>query len=179
VNRRINGGVRTDDQQSDVVVEENLIHDLVGIGVILKHVNHFRHNIVVDCSALVGVRHIGPNVGSTIHGNILVYRKVLGDSKKMKLDGRFTPFFNEYNPVKLDDYDLADNILFAPSDPGMAERVLANVTALGKKPGLVADPMFVDPDHKDFRLKPESPALRMGFPNIGQWGPREAVGPRL
>jgi hypothetical protein len=179
VNRRINGGVRTDDQQSDVVVEENLIHDLDGIGVILKHVNHFRHNIVVDCSALVGVRHIGPNVGSTIHGNILVYRKVVGDSKKMKLDGRFTPFFNEYNPVKLDDYDLADNILFAPSDPRMAELVLANVTALGKKPGVVADPMFVDSDHNDFRLKPESPALRMGFPNIDHWGPREAVGPRL
>jgi hypothetical protein len=31
---------------------------------------------------------------------------------------------------------------------------------------LIADPMFVDPAQGDYRLKPESPALRLGFQPI-------------
>jgi hypothetical protein len=35
-----------------------------------------------------------------------------------------------------------------------------------------ADPMFVDPINKDYRVKPESPALKLGFKNfeMGNWG---------
>jgi len=34
------------------------------------------------------------------------------------------------------------------------------------------DPMFVDPANNDYRVKPESPALQVGFKNfdMGQWG---------
>ena len=176
VEHQINGGVRTDDQQSKVLVEENLIHDLTGMGIILKHVNHARHNIVVDCTALISVRHWGPNVGSTIHGNILVHRKAQGDNSK--LGGAYAPFFTEYKPVKLNDYDVANNVFFSPADPGLAQRAFAAVTALGKQPGIVADPLFVDPGRHDFRLQPASPALKLGFPAIGHWGPRGPVGPR-
>jgi hypothetical protein len=31
---------------------------------------------------------------------------------------------------------------------------------------LVADPLFVDPDHGDFTLKPASPAAKIGFQRI-------------
>ncbi len=34
------------------------------------------------------------------------------------------------------------------------------------------DPLLMDPEHGDFRVKPESPALRLGFTNfeMGKWG---------
>ena len=31
---------------------------------------------------------------------------------------------------------------------------------------IIADPLFMDPEHEDFRLKPESPALARGFQPI-------------
>ncbi len=38
---------------------------------------------------------------------------------------------------------------------------------------IVADPLFVDPDKDDYRLRPESPALKLGFKPI----PVEKIGP--
>jgi hypothetical protein len=40
---------------------------------------------------------------------------------------------------------------------------------------LIADPLFVNPDNYNFRLRPESPALKMGFQqiNMSTAGPRE------
>ena len=38
---------------------------------------------------------------------------------------------------------------------------------------VIGDPLFVDPDKDDFRLKPDSPALKLGFKPI----PIEQIGP--
>lgn len=38
---------------------------------------------------------------------------------------------------------------------------------------VVADPLFVDPEHGDFTLKPDSPALKLGFEQI----PFREIGP--
>jgi hypothetical protein len=39
---------------------------------------------------------------------------------------------------------------------------------------IVADPMFVDAAHDDYRLKPDSPALKLGFKPI----PVDKIGPK-
>ena len=40
------------------------------------------------------------------------------------------------------------------------------------KDSLIADPMFINPAKNDYRVKPESPALKLGFKNfeMGKWG---------
>ena len=37
---------------------------------------------------------------------------------------------------------------------------------------IYADPMFIDPENGDYRVKPESPAIKLGFRNfkMGTWG---------
>jgi hypothetical protein len=45
---------------------------------------------------------------------------------------------------------------------------------------VVADPLFVDPAHDDYRLRPASPAFPLGFKpiDLGQVGLRGYQGPR-
>ena len=38
---------------------------------------------------------------------------------------------------------------------------------------IVADPLFIDPEHDNYRLQPASPALKLGFEPI----PFEKIGP--
>lgn len=58
-----------------------------------------------------------------------------------------------------------------------ASRVVNNLETWQKSQGqhsLFADPMFVDPVNRDYRVKPESPALELGFKNfpMDQFGHR-------
>jgi hypothetical protein len=50
---------------------------------------------------------------------------------------------------------------------------LAEWQALGwDKNSVFADPLFVDPEKRDFRVRADSPALKLGFVNfeMGKWG---------
>jgi hypothetical protein len=79
-----------------------------------------------------------------------------GDSQKLKLD-----------------YNLYFNTSGAPIKFG--ELSLEEWQAQGQdKHSLIADPLFVAPDKYDFRLKPGSPALKLGFKPIDM----SKVGPR-
>ena len=62
--------------------------------------------------------------------------------------------------------DLHDNLYWKPDGPikNFAGKSWADWQFSGEDTGsLVADPLFVDPAHGDWTLRPESPALKLGF----------------
>ena len=82
--------------------------------------------------------------------------------------------------------ELNNNLYFQPT-PGWGDRTVITVNHRGKPvskytfgdwqelgydvDSVVDDPLFVDMDNDDFQLKPDSPALKLGFKNIDQsWG---------
>jgi hypothetical protein len=82
---------------------------------------------------------------------------------------------------KNDNWFMDRNVYWNP-DPSKIDfdgRSLEEWRARGHdKNSVIADPLFVDPENGDFRLKKGSPALALGFERIGieKAGPRETSG---
>jgi len=88
------------------------------------------------------------------------------------------PFFRKgYNDKAGEGYTFRDNLYFnaggKPVEPGGMP--FPKWQELGQDKGtLVADPLFTSPDKGDFRLKPGSPAAKIGFKpiDVSKVGPR-------
>ncbi len=60
--------------------------------------------------------------------------------------------------------DTDYNIYYCAADPALGEEMLEKQQGDGVDAhSLAVDPLFVDPEHGDFRLKPDSLALKLGF----------------
>jgi len=78
-------------------------------------------------------------------------------------------------------YRIDSNLYWDTSNPEIkfAGMTFAEWQSKGRdQHSIIADPLFVDPEKFDFRLKPESPALKLGFKPIdlsktGLYGPHE------
>jgi parallel beta-helix repeat protein len=76
-----------------------------------------------------------------------------------------------------DKFVMDANLYFDARTPSVrfAGKSFAQWQAAGHDPkSLIADPLFVNPANYDFRLRPESPALKLGFQQIDL----STVGPR-
>jgi len=113
--------------------------------------------------------------GNEVRRNIFYYRKT--NSSLFK-----------FSNVSLDHNASADNLAYHFGKPikiehtpvGQAKRGRPTAgwpnwwTAAGQdRRSLVGDPLFVDPDNDDYRLRPDSPAWKLGFQPI----PVEKIGP--
>ena len=62
------------------------------------------------------------------------------------------------------DIESDHNIYYCKADRSRSDNVLKKLRGDGVDASSRAvDPMFVDPGNGDFRLKPNSPALKLGF----------------
>jgi hypothetical protein len=147
--RASHGQLRFDDDQEHATIEKNIIF-ANGSGIALKHNNLILNNIIVDGTVVVKKE---TQPGSRVERNIF-YRT---DDK--------SPFYRD--TAKLVQRANANFNLFHGGDETAGKKALSNLRKNEiEKDGKYADPMFADFKKFDFRLKPDSPALKMGIESI-------------
>jgi hypothetical protein len=111
--------------------------------------------------------HLAPK-GSVIQRNIFYSREA---GQKVLFEGK-----HHAQPALLRDCRADYNLYFCDVDDEWGKRHLAEQRPFGiEQHSIVADPLFVDVERGDLRLKDDSPALKLGFEpiDLSDVGPRE------
>ena len=191
------GGIYTLGEQPGSVLRNNLIHDITGLvyggwGIYLDQASTgilVEKNVVYNCSHAGFNQHFGKE--NLIRNNVFAFNKE-AQMTRVRADQPVS-FTMERNIVYYDDGDLLGHSW--KGGLKMDHNIYWDTRGLEVRPAglswkewqatgmdansLVADPMFVSADNFDFRLKPGSPALKMGFQQIdlSTVGTRGTVGP--
>jgi len=177
--------IRTDGGQRDTLIAANLIYKCTSQGIMLKLNNRCENNIVADLIApprgyYLALRE-GPMTGAVIKRNIF-YSST-----------EACTFIDELRPgrgknsedrrgrklARARDADTDYNIYHCAANGNLGERLLEKQQGDGVDThSLAVDPLFVDPANGDFRLRPDSPALKLGFVpiDLSKVGLRDAQG---
>ena len=161
-------GIYLDEGSQDMVVENNVIYRTTtgGFGLNYGRRNTIRNNIFAlgELSQIEPVG--GMNKPAALEGSDYVLERNLFYWKAGE------NFLRGQRPKQNDRLNIHGNLYW--QEGGGAQ-------APGFDPSpLVADPLFVDPAKADFRLKPGSPAAKIGFQpiDLSEVGPRGGAGPR-
>ncbi len=167
---KMQAAIRTDGGQTDTLIAENLIYKCTAQGIILKLNNRCVNNIVADIIApprgyYLSLRE-GPMTGATIKHNIFYSSKdnctFIDELPPGR--GRTTEDRRGRKLALSKQADTDHNIYFCAANPTLGAQMLKKQQQDGVDAhSLAADPLFVDPVKGDFRLRPGSPALRMGI----------------
>lgn len=166
----LQSAIRTDGGQRDTLITENVIFRCTSQGIQVKLNNRVENNIIADLiepilkgepvpAAYLKLRE-GPMTGATIQRNILYQ------------PGTTAEFYDQGNTRRIGaawakEADTDFNLYYCAGDPELSRAVLKKARREGiDAHSVVADPLFIDPANGDFRLQPESPALKLGFTPI-------------
>ena len=184
-------GIYNDEGSSHILIEDNVVYDTKFAGYNIHYAKEvtLRNNIF----ALGRIQQLSrsraePHKSVFVEGNIVYWRE--GDL--FAANWRDEPYEFHFHPKSHEgsrkatstfdaDYNLYYNPLLALDQVEFNGLSLDEWRQCGKdRHSLYADPMFVDPDARDFRLEPGSPALALGFRpiDLSDVGPREPMGPQ-
>ncbi|MHC4758474.1 MAG: right-handed parallel beta-helix repeat-containing protein [Planctomycetota bacterium] len=155
------GVIRLDANGRGTFITENILNRCAIQGIVLNdRNNHVENNIVVDTGQATSddwqrfmiYYRGGPRPGR-IQRNVLYYT-----------DKRNT-YFGTRRDVQ--PYPGDYNLYYSKADPDVGREFLEKLQEKGSdKHSICADPMFVDIENNDFRLKKDSPMLKLGFKQI-------------
>lgn len=165
-------GIYLDEGSTGVVVEKNIMYNTStgGFGLNYGRDNIIRNNIFAF-GKLAQIEHAGgmekapPGSSYTLERNIFYFRP----SENL--------LRNPWTPRPSDKFAVNHNLYWREGGAELkfGNRTLAEWQALGfDKDSIVADPLFVNAGKMDFRLKPGSPAEKIGFQpfDLSTVGPR-------
>jgi len=187
------GGIYSLGAQANSFVRSNIFHDIAGIkyggwGIYTDEGSGgitVEHNLVYNTTHGGFHQHYGKE--NVIRGNVFANARDFQIQRTRPEEHLSYTFTNNvvYTSTQpqmfggnLDKLGVAfDNNLYfcAAGEPKFGKRTFAQWQGVGMdKSSKIADPMFVDPEKGDFRLKPGSPAAAMGLkiPTVADVGPR-------
>jgi hypothetical protein len=184
-------GIYHDEGSTHLLVENNVVHHTKFAPFNIHYAKEVtvRNNIFAFGKLeQVSRSRVEPHKSVFFENNIVYWREGELFSKNWK-DVPYTFHVSPKNAkgtaTLTDTFDCDWNLYFNPDKKVDGLQFNGNTWSEWRKRGKdthsqYADPLFVAPDQGDFTLKPESPALAMGFQpiDISQTGPRIKTGPQ-
>jgi len=193
------GGIYTNSISPGTRIRFNVVHDVVhrdygGWGIYADQGSadiRVEKNLVYRCSS--GPLFVSATRDITVRGNIFAFGAQYQIFRAGYASSHFQYAFQgnlvyykagrvvgEWDTAGQKTYRFARNLYWDASGAPLSfvGKGLAEWQAAGQdRDSVVADPLFVDPEHGDFRLRPGSPAARIGFEpwNLSEVGPRPAT----
>lgn len=165
---RGSGMIRTDGWQKDTLITENIIYKCIGGGIARKNYNHVENNIIADIEYdrgyvdFVSFPEDRPTAGSRVQRNILYHsgkEPIFYYVHSWSAEGR------KFTRPK--DTEADYNLFYCVGEPNAGSEFIDKMRADGiEEHSISADPLFIDLENGDFRLKPNSPALKLGIKQI-------------
>ncbi|MCK9411248.1 MAG: right-handed parallel beta-helix repeat-containing protein [Prolixibacteraceae bacterium] len=159
--------LRCDDDQNDVLIEYNVVFRFhtFGTGICSKGCNHIINNIVasppgkVERGMLSLEPNYTPNVPSKLCAGSLILHNIFYAIESNQ------PFvYMDIMANTIDNINTDSNIYFNSSDPKAADDYFILARKYGNEVhSISSDPLFRNVSIGDFRLEPNSPALKLGF----------------
>lgn len=143
-------GLYTDEGSEGILMENNLVYDTTD-GSFHQHYgkgNLIRNNILVDSRPhQIAATRVEPHRSFTFENNIVCWKEGTAFGYNIgKVDARFR-----------------NNLWWCSTGETTFGKMTADEWFKLDSGSVAADPLFVDPERRDYRLKPDSPALKLGF----------------
>lgn len=152
--------IRCDDDQHETTIENNVIfrYGTHGVGIASKGRNHIFNNIIACPPGRVNRGMLSFEADSKTIAGSRVFHNIFFATLPNQ------PFVGGMDQIKFGNIEIDGNIYFNVSDHKTADAYLDLARKNGcEMESIQEDPLFVDVENGNFLLKPNSPAIKLGF----------------